>query len=376
MVIGRFLIVLLALLGLLSCAAAARMQPTFHAQSDPALLSEWGMVQVGAGRLAVGEGVVAYQLNTALFSDYAQKFRTVWLPEGESAPYTADGAFDFPVGTVVTKTFYYPQAEDGGQVLQTLPAQTVVDATGLALAGMRLIETRVLVRRQAGWQAAVYLWNDAQTDATLKRSGGRVDLRLMRDDGREEAFIYAVPNVTQCAACHASQGGANLHPIGLQGRHVNRDGLPGFEGPAGQIERLVAVGYLRDVPGADLPAAAPFEGAHADVAAQARAYLDINCAHCHNPRGPADTSGLYLDAASALGPAFGVCKPPVAAGAGTGDLRFDVVPGAPDQSILLHRLLSDKSAEMMPEIGRALAHEEGAALISAWIAQMPGQCGG
>lgn len=374
--IGRFLILLMALLGLLSCAAPVRVQPTFHAQSDPALLSEWGMVQVADGRLAAGDGVVAYQLNTALFSDYAQKFRTVWLPSGESASYSADGVFDFPMGTVVTKTFYYPQTPDGERVLQSLlPAQRP-DAQGFGLAGVRLIETRVLVRREAGWQAAVYLWNDAQTDATLKRSGGRVDLTLVRDDGRAESFIYAVPNVTQCAACHASQGGASLHPIGLQARHVNRDGLPGFDGPAGQIERLVAVGYLRDVPHAALPEAAQFEGAHAEVSAQARAYLDINCAHCHNPRGPADTSGLYLDAASAIGPAFGVCKPPVAAGAGTGDFRFDVVPGAPDQSILLHRLLSEKSAEMMPEIGRALAHEEGAALISAWIAQMPGQCGG
>jgi hypothetical protein len=26
---------------------------------------------------------------------------------------------------------------------------------------------------------------------------------------------------------------------------------------------------------------------------RARAYLDINCAHCHNPNGPAYTTGLH-----------------------------------------------------------------------------------
>ena len=29
---------------------------------------------------------------------------------------------------------------------------------------------------------------------------------------------------------------------------------------------------------------------------RARAYLDINCAHCHNPDGPGNTSGLNLSA--------------------------------------------------------------------------------
>jgi hypothetical protein len=30
---------------------------------------------------------------------------------------------------------------------------------------------------------------------------------------------------------------------------------------------------------------------------------------------------------------------------------------------------------MMPELGRGLAHEEGVALIRAWIADMDGDCG-
>ena len=53
---------------------------------------------------------------------------------------------------------------------------------------------------------------------------------------------------------------------------------------------------------------------------RARAYLDINCSHCHNPNGPADTSGLNLEP-DALAAALGVCKPPIAAGGGTGGSR-------------------------------------------------------
>ena len=47
---------------------------------------------------------------------------------------------------------------------------------------------------------------------------------------------------------------------------------------------------------------------------RARAYLDVNCGHCHNPKGPADTSGLWLDAAHHDPRRLGLCKPPVAAG--------------------------------------------------------------
>jgi hypothetical protein len=81
-----------------------------------------------------------------------------------------------------------------------------------------------------------------------------------------------------------------------------------------------------------------------------------------------------LEAHAPFGRATGLCKLPVAAGAGTGDLQFDIVPGQPDQSILIYRLYSEDPAVMMPEIGRAVAHREGAALLSGWIAAMEGRC--
>jgi len=69
-----------------------------------------------------------------------------------------------------------------------------------------------------------------------------------------------------------------------------------------------------------------------------------------------------------------VCKPPVAAGRGTGDHLFDIVPGKPDDSILPFRMASHETGVMMPEQGRSTTHVEGLNLIRDWIAEWPGGC--
>ena len=107
---------------------------------------------------------------------------------------------------------------------------------------------------------------------------------------------------------------------------------------------------------------------------RARAYLDINCAHCHNRQGPADTSGLFLEADTRLGPEVGVCKSPIAAGSGTGGRQVSIAPGRPDESIFVYRMGSTDPGEMMPEVGRSLVHAEGVALISEWIEALTGSC--
>ena len=153
-----------------------------------------------------------------------------------------------------------------------------------------------------------------------------------------------------------------------------------FDGVANQIDHWTALGLLTDAPAsAEAPRNVAWQGelplAGAALDDAARAYLDINCAHCHSRTGPADTSGLYLEAHEPVGPHLGVCKLPIAAGRGTGDRRYDIVPGAAEESIITHRLASVQADVMMPELGRALQHEEGVALITAWIDAMSGGCG-
>jgi uncharacterized repeat protein (TIGR03806 family) len=373
---------LLALAALAGCARAP--QPVhFFAEGKPAKLSDWHLVEARDGKLAANADVVPYDLNTPLFSDYAHKFRTVWMPKGSAAKYDAEGPFDFPVGTVLTKTFFYP-----------LPANAPRDAKGVArsyevandfatgtanealdLNRVRLIETRILVRREKGWEAIPYVWNAAQTEAELARTGDAIPLELIDDKSEHEAFTYVVPNENQCAGCHVTNVKAKqIEPLGPKARHLNRD-YAYSTGSENQLMHWTKLGLLS---GAPAPAAAPrdadWHDAKAPLAERARAWLDVNCSMCHSPTGPANTTALDLRSANADLRRLGLCKPPVAAGRGTGDRRFDIVPGKPDESILLYRITSSEAGVMMPEMGRNTTHKEGVALIRDWIAATTGNC--
>lgn len=370
---------LLLLIGAAGCskppaAAQPLAEPTYFEADNPKSLREWGMVQTSDGALVLGARVTPYDLTTPLFTDYAQKLRTIWMPPGVSADYTPDDALSFPVGTVITKTFFYPTGAKGRVLRQWDPRQ-FHDGDGLKLKQVRMIETRLLIRRPEGWTALTYLWNEAQTDAVLHRVGAAVPLTMTGSDGKDETFSYIVPNATQCSACHATNVATReIQPIGPKARLLNRD-FAYSDRTENQLSRLTAMGYLKGV--AD-PGQAPLQVSWTDAAAsteaRARAYLDVNCGHCHNPKGAAATSGLYLDAPSPLSGSAGLCKPPVAAGAGTGNLRFDIVPGKADESIMAYRMDSTHPAVMMPEIGRSTRHDEGVALIRSWIDSLEGSC--
>lgn len=297
------------------------------------------------------EGVVPYDLISPLFSDYSEKHRFVWLPPGTHAHYHDTEAFDFPVGTIIVKTFsFLHDIRDPSQ-------------------GERLIETRLLIRKENEWVGLPYRWNDDATEATLALAGGRARVSWMHYDGAQRELNYIIPNFNQCIACHRI--GDEMQPIGPKARHLNHD----FAYPHGEENQLAhweAIGYLK---GASAPASAPRAAQWDDPATgtldeRARAYLDINCMHCHNPRGPANTSGLDLSFNQDDPFKIGVRKPPIAAGRGSGGFRYDIVPGKPEESILLYRMQSTEPGVMMPELPRLMVHDEGVALIKEWIAEM------
>jgi uncharacterized repeat protein (TIGR03806 family) len=359
-------------------ACSSAPQPVhFFADGRPQRLSEWHVVYRDGGRLALNERVVPYDLNSPLFSDYAHKLRTLYLPSGSAARYLAKETFEFPVGTIITKTFYYPRGGDTGvSVARTYDQSHDFAGAGLDLANVRLIETRVLVRRAQGWEALPYVWNAQQTDAELARTGDEVALELIAGDGSREAFTYVVPNENQCAGCHVTDLKTKaIAPIGLKARHLNRD-YAYTGGAENQLAHLVKLGYLTGLPApAEVPRNANWRNTQESLEARARAYLDVNCAHCHNPQGPADTTALNFDVGTPVDRHLGLCKPPVAAGRGTGDHLFDIVPGHPDDSILPFRMASREPGVMMPEQGRSTVHREGLELIREWIAALPGECG-
>jgi len=338
-----------------ACLLAAFRQPfppSEVAQSPLEKLSEYGFFTGNIALQLPQAGIVPYQLNTPLFSDYAEKLRFVRLPQGASVPYNAEQVLAFPVGTVIIKTFYYPFDARKPQK------------------GRRLMETRLLIHEATAWKALTYIWNDAQTEASLEVAGDTKPVSWVDAAGKKRDLNYVVPNVNQCKGCHNAN--EVLQPIGPSARQLNGD-LGYASGKENQLAYWQNHGMLTGVPAlADVPKTAVWnDPATGSLDARARAWLDINCAHCHRATGPAQTSGLLLDWRETNPTKSGIFKTPVAAGKGTGGLQYSIVPHKPEASILLYRINNIDPGEMMPELGRSVVHEEGVALIREWIKNMP-----
>jgi uncharacterized repeat protein (TIGR03806 family) len=341
----------------------------FHAaDAYPQNLSAWGLYRLEGDRLILSDGVEPYDLNAPLFTDYAQKLRAIYLPANTSAVYQDYDAFDFPVGTIIAKTFFYPRGDAPGVVKASY--SWAEKQSDLDRSQVQVLETRLLVRQPDGWDALPYVWQG--NDATLRLAGSLERLEIDLDDGRRVPLPYIVPTRNECAACHATDHtSGELQPIGPKARHLNRGYLGGSDN---QLQQMSADGRLTGLPDlASVPVNADLLG-EGSLDERARAYLDINCGHCHNPRGAADTSGLHLDAATISTRALGICKPPIAAGQGTGGRSYSIVPGDADDSIIVFRMETDDPGARMPELGRSLLHEEGVALVSRWIDGLRGEC--
>ncbi len=332
-----------AALLLVGAAPAPGVRSDLLMATDAPKLADYGLFDA-VGRPA--PGVQPYTLNTPLFSDGAEKFRFAWLPPGTRAEYRASGALAFPVGTVLVKRFAFPA--DLRQPTKDL----------------RAIETRLLIHRAAGWVALSYV--EQVGGAVLKRAGVKVPVQFIDKAGRAQAIDYAVPNQNQCKTCH--QDGEAITPIGPTAGNLN-GGL--FANGANQLMTWAASGRLTGLPAGAWPRLAKWDDAAEPLDSRARAYLAVNCGHCHSGGGFASNSGLYLVPEENTPAHLGVLKRPVAAGRGSGGHEFSILPGQPDKSILLHRMIASEPGIMMPQFGRALSHEEGNALIRQWIASMP-----
>lgn len=295
-------------------------------------------------------GGIEYDLTTPLFTDYALKHRFVFVPEGRPGAYRSLAAMDFPVGTVISKTFAV-----SADLRDPDSAEEV-------------IETRLMIRRSEGWQALPYIWNADKSDAELSVTGGSTPVSWIDAQGQERSTDYIIPNSNQCANCH---GEAKLGLIGPKARLLNKDFDYG-SGPENQLEHWAEQGILTGVPDdTDSIDTIPLWGdTDAPLDDRARGYLDINCAHCHSPAGAADTSGLFLEYPRPFGFDVGECKPPVAAGDGAGDFDFAIVPGDSAMSIMRFRMDSNELDIRMPEIGRSIIHTESVDLITQWIDAM------
>lgn len=319
----------------------------------PPRLSAWPIHAVILNDVSspvVGERTLRYELNTPLFADHARKHRHIILPDASPMRWSEHRTLDFPVGTVISKTFVYP-----------------VDARDPSL-GERLLETRLEILESDGWYGFSYLWNESQTDADLVVGGGSIDASWIDDAGTVRTNRYEVPNVNQCLSCHRQDG--RYLPLGPTAANLNRSGY-GTE--VNQLQSWIDRDLLAGSPDrSEWPCLPVWDDTSAgDLDSRARAWLDVNCAHCHNPQGTARTSGLDLSYHQRTPARFGVYKSPVASGRGSGGRLHDIAPGDPDGSILLYRVSSDEPAIRMPSLSRNMVDHDAVALLHAWIEAMP-----
>ncbi len=320
----------------LSAARPAISDATITATATPATLSAFGFFEGAADQPSAQ--LIGYSLRTPLFSDYAEKQRFIYLPDGEWPTAAADGRLIFPVGTALIKSFGYP------------------DTTW----SLKILETRVLLHRQDGWVALPYVWRADGSDADLRVGGTRIPVQFTHG-ATSMQINYGVPNKNQCKQCHSSDGG--ILPIGPVWQNME------FGKTTDREKFLRAMPILAKL----RPEAKWNEPMSGSLNERARSYLRVNCGHCHAPKGSASNSGLFLDGSANDPAADGIGKRPVAAGRASGDLDFIIEQGKPERSILINRMKSTDPGIAMPELGRTTVHSEGVVLLEEWIAAMKPQ---
>ena len=232
-------------------------------------LSEMNLFVGNLEDLQITPYAFEYDLNTRLFSDYAHKQRFIALPEGTTMEFDGDGLPVFPDNTVIVKTFYYNH-----------------DERDLSL-GRLIIETRLLIKINGVWETGDYKWNEAQTDAVLDLNGSTLPVTWIDNAGTTNSTNYKIPSNTDCFTCHSNND--NIFPIGPKLRSMNFD-INGVN----QLQQFINNQQLTGISSSSSVRSLPnWEDTSVPLENRARAYLDINCAHCHIPGGTcADQSTL------------------------------------------------------------------------------------
>ena len=291
-------------------------------------------------------GVLPYKPTSELFSDYAQKNRFIWLPKDTKASYINDHEnLNLPVGAALIKTFYYTNVQ---------PSNTT-----------RIIETRVMIRKEAGWIFAEYVWNDAQTEAVLQLEGSTTAISWKDADNNIQSIDYKIPSENACATCHYKD--SNVLPIGIKPQNLNSN-ITYPEGNKNQLQKLIEVGYLENGLPINITSVVDYNDNSKNIDTRVRSYFDINCAHCHQDGGSADyVTQLRLAFNKTVNPSnMGVCIAGLSPIPGINRSRL-VTPNNIVESSLYFSMNTNLSIYRMPRLGRTILHKEGLQLVQQWI---------
>jgi uncharacterized repeat protein (TIGR03806 family) len=287
-----------------------------------------------------------YEPITPLFTDYAKKKRFIWIPQGEKASFVAGNKLlDFPVGTILIKTFYYDNVQPASATL--------------------ILETRLMIKQASGWIFAEYVWNDDQTEAYLDMSGSNVNISWYQD-GEVKSTNYRIPSETECLICHKFN--SNPIPIGVKPMHMNTE-YNYSSGMNNQLQQMVDMGYLLPGFSNDYETVVDYLDETQPISLRLRSYLDMNCAHCHSENSHCDYRPIRLEyEKTGLPINLGVCVPP---DENISPVLIDIiVPGNYVKSNMHFRLASTEESTRMPLLGRSLVHEEALELLEAYISSL------
>ncbi|MBA2745754.1 MAG: hypothetical protein H0U44_05970 [Flavisolibacter sp.] len=292
-------------------------------------------------------GVLAFKPASELFSDMAIKKRFIWMPSGTKASYDGDGnALIMPVGSALINNFYYENVQPDNVI--------------------RIIETRLMIRKATGWIFAEYVWNEQQTEAFLQTEGSETAVSWIDEANNLQSIIYKIPSAsTDCLRCHGLLTG-EINPIGLKPQNLNHD-LTYPEGAKNQLDKLIEYGYLENNLPANIVSVVDYKDASHPVNDRVRSYFDSNCAHCHRTGGEGDHFELKLS--------FNETTINSHMGVGVqaehwlpGYNGRIVTPGNVSQSILHYRINTETdNFYMMPPLGRTIRDDAAVGLVEQWI---------
>ncbi|MDQ0640005.1 putative repeat protein (TIGR03806 family) [Pedobacter sp. W3I1] len=238
------------------------------------MLSAYGLFRGEIASLEPAAGVEILDLGSTLFTDYAEKQRLIRLPKGKRMRATGNSLPEFPEGTIIAKTFYYSYAKEKRR---------------------RLIETRLLILQNGLWNAATYQWDTAQKDAILLEKGAIVPVSYQGKDGIFRQINYQIPSQKDCGSCHRSDN--QLIPIGPTIRNLNIEVIRNGKSQS-QLVYLHEKGLLDYKDKGRFGTIPNFHDVSLPTEPRARAYMAMNCAHCHRPTGMAGRKSLNLDFAT------------------------------------------------------------------------------
>ncbi|MGY0393159.1 fibronectin type III domain-containing protein [Bizionia sp. KMM 8389] len=281
-------------------------------------LSDLNLFSGNLNDLTPSQHAFEYDINTPLFTDYAHKQRLVALPPGTSMSFVDNDFPNFPDGTLISKTFFYYNDESNHAL------------------GKTILETRILIKINGNWELGNYKWNSNQTDAVLDNSSHTVPVSFVNNQGVTNTINYKIPGMTDCLICHTNN--TTITPIGPKLRSMNFNN---------QLQDFINAGYLSNITDPSNISALPnWEDTTYSLEQRARAYFDMNCAHCHSEGGFCELqSDLRL----------------------TYEIPFSDTKIFEKQVDIDSRMRSYNEGFSMPLTGTSIIHDEGYSLIRAYI---------